>query len=235
MSEGSNAKARSFVKAKNRIEAVNKMIVPDPLLRLLYEPGPNKDGKGGWVNMIRDQHDQAYRLLFYLDRIPLAKACGDLEAYEVLYGEIDPNSDKLNFPRALYTTTGAVNLMRDGIPDEHFVNLLRREAFEIEPFRHEQDLLVKHLSERGCLYVCVYDKEAEGLRILDLKKFFEIYFVPERNEIQVRNEEEIVLGDTSDLRAFVLKIAPGRGGDSEFDQAAQEAESILNAAMSKKK
>ena len=208
MSRISEAKARSFVQAANRREAVKRMIAPDPLLNLLYQEGPNRDGKGGWVNLIRDQHDQAYRLLFYLDRIPLTAEFSDREPYEVLYGEIDPSSDQVNFPRALFTTTGAVNLMRDGIPDEHFVRLLSKELFQMEPCPLDRDILVRHLWDRGFLYVCVYDKEAEGLRILDLQNYSEIYSVPSRDEVQVRNEEEIVLGDTSELRPFLLKLVP---------------------------
>lgn len=219
-----SSKARSFVKAENRREAVNKMIVPDPLLNALYDDGPNKDGKGGWINMIRDQHDQAYRLLFYLDRISLAEDYEDREPYEVLYGEIDPQSDAVNFPRALYTTTGAVNLMRDGIPSPQFVSILKRGHFVIEPFEQSRDILVKHLVEKGCLFVCIYDKEAEGLRILDLKDYSEIYFVPQRDEIQVRNEEEIVLGATNELRPFVLRIGVKR--DLDTNQASQEADLI---------
>ncbi|MFK8111637.1 MAG: hypothetical protein AB8B91_05530 [Rubripirellula sp.] len=234
MSNVPNSKARSFVKAANRREAVAKMIKPDPILDALYEDGPNKDGKGGWINMIRDQHDQAYRLLFYLDRMQLAKAYDDQEPYAVLYGEIDPDSDTVNFPRALYTTTGAVNLMRDGIPGAQFVKMLQRGHFEIEPFEDERDILVKHLLERGCLYACVYDKEAEGLRILDLQEYSEIYFVPSRNEIQVRNEEEIVLGETNELRPFVLKLAPRRDdSDSELNRASKEADIIWNELTDK--
>jgi hypothetical protein len=227
MSNPSNSKARSFVTAANRREAVNKMISPDPILSALYDDGPNKDGKGGWINMIKDQHDQAYRLLFYLDRMPLSQAYDNREPYEVLFGKIDPDSDKVNFPRVLYTTTGAVNLMRDGIPGPKFVKMLLHGHFEIEPFEDDRDLLVKHLIERGCLYVCVYDKEAEGLRIMDLQDYSEIYFVSHRNEIQVRNEEEVVLGDSSDVRPFLLKLAPRRDtSSSELDRAAEEADII---------
>ena len=107
-----------FVRAKNRRSAVAHMIAKDPILSQLYDEGPNNDGKGGWVNMIRDQHGQAYRLLFYLDRIRLSKKHTDKESYEVIYGEIDPHREEPNFPRALYTTSGAVNLMHDGLPPE---------------------------------------------------------------------------------------------------------------------
>ncbi|MEZ6092353.1 MAG: hypothetical protein R3C05_30990 [Pirellulaceae bacterium] len=226
MSQGQSSKSRSFVKAASRSEAVAKMIRADPILTELYSDGPNKDGKGGWVNMIADQHGGAYRLLFYLDRIRIAPEFSDLEPYEVVFGKIDPDSDEPNFPRAVYTTTGAVNLMRDGIPNATFVRLLKLGQFEIHPCSMEKDLLVTHLRDRGYVAVCIYDKEGEGLRIMDLKDYSEIYFVRERNEIQVRNEHDIEVGDTTDVRPFYLKLAATRG-EQVFNNPAEKAASLI--------
>ncbi len=223
--------APDFVRAKNRRDAVARMIAKDPILSQLYDEGPNRDGKGGWVNMIRDQHSQAYRLLFYLDRIRLSKKhSGNKEPYEVIYGVIDPSREEPNFPRALYTTSGAVNLMRDGIPGDHFVRLLRLDQFEIEPLSQARDLLVSSLWDRGCVYVCIYDKEREALRILDLREYTEIYFVPQRKEIQVRNENDIIIGDMTDVRPFLLRLSTAEKeveSESEFDRATREAQETL--------
>jgi hypothetical protein len=217
-----------FVRAKNRSEAVKRMIAGDPLLRELYAAGPNNDGKGGWINMIRDQHDEAYRLLFYLDRIPITKSFAELEPYEVVFGKIDPNREEPNFPRALYTTTGAVNLMRDGIPGDQFVRLLKLNQFEIEPLSQERDILISNLWERGLVYVCIYDKEREALRILDLRDYTEIYFVPQRNEVQVRNEDEVIVGDMTDVQPFTLRLATHRDSEeSHLDLAKRTAEELL--------
>jgi hypothetical protein len=219
-----------FVRANNRREAVARMISKDPILRELYDEGPNRDGKGGWVNMIRDQHEKAYRLLFYLDRIRLAKAHADKEPYEVIYGEIDPNREEPNFPRALYTTSGAVNLMRGGLPGDPFVRLLKLDQFEIEPLSQKRDLVVSRLWDRGCVYVCIYDKEREALRILDLREYSEIYFVQQRKEIQVRNENDIIIGDMTDLRPFLLRLSTAAQEDekeSELERATREAEESL--------
>jgi len=199
---------RSYVAAENRRQAVERMIKPHPQLSRLYSEGPAKDGKGGWVNMIRDQHGQAYRLLFYLDRIRLAATCGDKEPYEVIFGEIDPNSEVPNFPRALYTTTGATNLMGDGIPEDPFVDLLALGQFEIEPFTLERDVETKHLWQKGLVYLCIYDKEGEGLRILDLREYLMLYLVSKRNEIQVHSEEVVQVGDTTLVQPFFLVLKP---------------------------
>ena len=110
---------RNYVAAKNRRDGVKKLIEGNPTLKGLYDPGPNDDGKGGWINAIKDQHGQVYRLLFYIDRLPLGIECEDKESYEILYGEIGEN-DEPNFPRALFTTTGGINLMRDSIPGTEF-------------------------------------------------------------------------------------------------------------------
>ena len=157
----------SFVSAATRGEAIRKMVLPDPLLSLLYDSGPAKDGKAGWVNAIKDQNGGAYRLLFYIIKLELAEAYSDTEPYEVLYG---PISDAANFPRMLYTTTGAINLMRDGIPSERFCLDLLRSALEIVPLELGKDLKVEFLLKKGCAYLCVYDRDGEGIRILDLRK-----------------------------------------------------------------
>ncbi len=223
-----------FVRAKNRSQAVARMIAKDPILSKLYDDGPNHDGKSGWVNMIRDQHSQAYRLLFYLDRIRISKKYADKEPYEVIYGEIDPNREEPNFPRALYTTSGAVNLMLGGLPGDPFVQLLMLDQFEIEPLSQERDLVVSRLWDRGCVYVCIYDKEREALRILDLREYSEIYFVPQRKEIQVRNEDEVIVGDMTDVRPFLLRLATDHQDESEsdFERATREAEQALQRQAS---
>lgn len=207
MPENRQVRSQSYVRATDRRSAVKKMLAINPLLKPLYGEGPSNDGRGGWVNMIRDQHGDVYRLLFYLERIPLSPQCGDKEAYEVLFGEIDPNSPRCNFPRVVYTTTGAVNLMSDGIPNEAFVRLLKLNQFEIEPFPLDEDVRTAGLWDQGFVAICIYDSQGEGLRILCLQDFFEIFVVPQRLEIQVRNEEEIVVGDTTDLKPFLLKLS----------------------------
>lgn len=220
-------KSLSYVKAKSRQQAVEKMITADPILSLLYSPGENNDGKGGWVNAIADQHGGAYRLLFYLDKLPIAQEYSELEPYEVIYGKIDPASDEPNWPRAVYTTTGAINLMRDGIPGEQFVKLLKLGQFEIHPCSMEKDLLVKNLWNFGYVAICIYDKEGEGLRIMDLRDYSEIFFVRARNEIQVRNEFEIEEGDTSCVLPFLLKLKTDAGDEQEYATPAEKAARLL--------
>ena len=51
---------RDYVAAANRREAMSKLVSAHPTLRAIYESGSQKDGKAGWVNAIRDQHDPAY-------------------------------------------------------------------------------------------------------------------------------------------------------------------------------
>ncbi|MGB7346380.1 MAG: hypothetical protein WBD20_19330 [Pirellulaceae bacterium] len=195
----------SFVKAKTRSEAINKMVLPDPLLSLLYDNGPAKDGKAGWVNAIKDQNGGAYRLLFYIIKLDLAEEYTGREAYEVLYG---PIGDAPNFPRALYTTTGAINLMRDGLPSERFCRDLLQSKLEIVPLTLGKDLKIKFLREKGCVYICVYDRDGEGIRILDLDKYYEIFDTRELEEIQVRNEDEVIIGDTRFVKPFMIRYSP---------------------------
>ena len=216
----------SYVKAETRVEAVKKMILPDPLLSMLYEAGDAKDGKAGWVNAIKDQHGGAYRLLFYIIKLRLAPDYADQEEYEVLYGEI---TDEPNFPRMLYTTTGAINLMRDGIPSERFALDLLRSELEIVPLKLGQDLQVKYLRKQGCAYICVYDRDGEGIRVLDLEKYHEIFDTPDLQEIQVRNDEEVIIGDTRFVKPFLIRYAPKSFYDSADDPSAA-AEELLRKA-----
>ena len=112
-------RTRDYVAAKNRRDAVRKMIENHPTLKALYRCGSSDDGKAGWINAIRDQREPVYRLLFYLDRLPIAREYRDREAFEILYGDFVDNSEP-NFPRALFTTTGGVNLLRDDLPEPEF-------------------------------------------------------------------------------------------------------------------
>ena len=105
-------RTRDYVAAKNRRDAVKKMISNHPTLSVLYRSGANDDGKAGWINAIRDQREPVYRLLFYLDRLPIGREFRDREPFEILYGDFVDDSEP-NFPRALFTTTGGVNLLRE--------------------------------------------------------------------------------------------------------------------------
>ncbi|TWU38732.1 hypothetical protein Q31b_38100 [Novipirellula aureliae] len=207
---------RNDVEAKNRREAVKKLIEGNPTLKELYDPGPNDDGKGGWVNAIKDQHRQVYRLLFYIDRLPLGIEWKDKESYEILYGEIGEN-DEPNFPRALFTTTGAINLMRDSIPGPPFAIAINTNSLEIVPFELEGDLLTAPLLKRGIAYVCAFDGKEQGLRILDLREYSEIYCSKDQQEIQVRNENTVIVGDTKLVRAFYLKYIVRRAEPEAID------------------
>lgn len=217
----------SYVKAETRAEAVQKMIIPDPLLSQLYDAGPAKDGKAGWVNAIKDQFGGAYRLLFYIDKLRLAPEFSDREPYEVLYGEIGDADAPPNFPRALYTTTGAINLMRDGVPSERFVLDLLRSALEIVPWETGRDIQIKNLIKQGYAYICVYDRDGQGIRALDLNEYFEIFNTPELNEIQVHNADEVVIGDTQFVRPFLIRYAPGPMEEAA-ESAADAATDLLN-------
>ncbi len=220
----------SYVKAETRVEAVKKMILADPLLKLLYKVGPNNDGKAGWVNAIKDQHGGAYRLLLYIDKLRLAKEFSDREPYEVLYGEIGGPDAPPNFPRALFTTTGAINLMRDGVPSERFALDLLRSALEIVPWETSKDIQIKNLLKQGYAYICVYDRDGEGIRALDLEKYFEIFYTPESNEIQVHSADMVVIGDTQFVRPFLIRYAPTAIGEeslSASDAARKAANDLL--------
>src|SRR6056297_2609166 len=89
---GSNNEAEAIrphlVRAQSRRQAVARLLAKNPVLRELYDEGPNRDGKGGWVNAIKDQRTSAYRLIFYLHRLPLASEYKDQEPYEVLFGAV---------------------------------------------------------------------------------------------------------------------------------------------------
>ena len=195
---------RYCVQAKNRREAVAKLVHKYPLLKELYQAGPNNDGKGGWVNAIKDQHQSAYRVLFYLDRLPLAAQCRDKEPYEILYGNVS-DSDQPNYPRVLFTTTGGVNLVPDGLPESPFGTAIRTDSLEIVPVTFERDLRTASLVEQGYAYICLYDGEVDALRIIDLRDYTEIYMVEKRREVQVRTEEEMVIGDATFVHPFFLK------------------------------
>ena len=196
---------KSFIIAKSREEAVARMIHTDPQLSVLYQSGKNSDGKGGWVNAIREQSANFYRLLFYLYRMPIRIEGECTELYELLFKTVSEN-DEPNFLRANFTMTGAVNLMRNGLPEDNFVEALTNEALVVCPLEAGRDVLVERLRDQGALYIGIYDREHEGLRILDLKLYSEIYDIPKDNEVQVRNEDEVVLGDTQYMRPFLLSV-----------------------------
>lgn len=218
--------SKSYVAADSRVEAVKKMIKTDPFLSLLYDDGKAKDGKAGWVNAIRDQAGGAYRLLLYIDKLALAKEHSDREPYEVLYGEIGQN-DEPNYPRMLYTMSGAINLMRDGIPSERFALDLLRSELEMVPFDQGKDVQVKNLLNNGYGYICVYDRDGQGIRALDLNEYHEIFDIAEENEIQVRNSEEVIVGDTKFVRPFLIRYAPKSFYEDPNDPAAA-AQAQLN-------
>ncbi|MEO1526430.1 MAG: hypothetical protein AAFX06_13415 [Planctomycetota bacterium] len=205
----------SYVRAENRADAVRKMILPDPLLNALYVNGPNKDGKEGWVNAIRDQNSPAYRLLFYVDRIPVADEFESMETYEVLYGEVKEH-EEVNFPRVLFTTTGAINLMRDGIPSSRFVVALKKGILEITPYKLGRDVKTEALRNSGSAYLCIYDRDGEGIRILDLLDYLMVYDDRKNEEIQVHTEDELVVGDTRFVRPFLLRYSKKIAVEKEF-------------------
>ncbi len=202
--DSQSTRRRQFVAAENRVQAIRKFKQKYPVLNDLYDPGPNQDGKAGWVNAIKDQHESAYRLIFYLDRLPLGKEHQDQEAYEIIFGQVG-ETDQPNYPRVLFTTTGAVNLVPDSIPDTPFPVAVKTDSLEIVPVAFDRDYLTAQLIKSGYAYVCLYDGEADALRILDLADYTEVMVVDHRREVQVRTEEEMVVGDATFIRPFFLK------------------------------
>jgi hypothetical protein len=206
-------RTRDYVAAKNRRDAVKKMISNHPTLSVLYRSGTNDDGKAGWINAIRDQREPVYRLLFYLDRLPIGREFRNREPFEILYGDFVDDSEP-NFPRALFTTTGGVNLLRDDIPDVDFATAVITNSLEIVPLSMERDLRTEHLIRRGLAYVAAFDHERQGLRLLNLRDFYEVFVSKEKREIQVRNEERIIVGDTRFVQPFFLRYVVK---SAEFD------------------
>ena len=219
MSEGTepNNHARDYVAAANRRDAMSKLVAAHPTLRAIYKPGPQNDGKAGWVNAIRDQHDPAYRLLFYLDRLTLAEECRDADIHELFFGAYDEYADP-NYQRVLFTTTGGVNLLLQDLPDPTFGTALVTESLEVVPLSMDRDLRIEHLVKDQFAYICAFDETRNGMWILALKDFHEIYVSRKNKEIQVRDEERIFVGDTSVMQPFLLryvvKKADGRAVDS---------------------
>lgn len=219
-----NPPSLSYVKAADRKQAVRLMILSDPLLSSLYAEGKNKDGKDGWVNAIRDQSGAVYRLLFYVDRLQVAPEYRDNETYEILYGSVSDHEEP-NYPRALFTTTGAINLMRDGIPGPRFVDALKRGILEIVPYALGRDIKTEHLRKDGYAYLCIYDRDGQGIRVLDLLEYLIVYDNRASDEIQVHQEEQLVIGDTRFVRPFLLKYT--RGIEEERQSSASAAEAML--------
>lgn len=203
-----NSPPRDYVAAKNRREAIKKMTAEHPTLKSLYRAGTQDDGKAGWVNAIRDQREPVYRLLLYLDRMPISEEYRDREPFEMLFGQFA--DDQPNYQRALYTTTGGVNLLLGDLPDATFATALKTESLEIVPMSMDRDLKTVHLRERHYAYVCAFDENRQGLRVLNLEDYHEIFVLPDRQEIQVRSEEEIVVGDTRFVKPFFLKYGVKR-------------------------
>lgn len=227
----SNPPSLSYIKADNRRNAVNKMIAADPLLSQLYDDGPNHDGKAGWVNAIRDQNNKdAYHLLFYIDRIPMSDQYRELDQYEVLYGSVKEH-EEVNWPRVLFTTTGAVNLMRDGLPGQRFIDALQKGILEIVPFKLGRDVKTRSLRESGSAYLGLYDREGQGIRILDLLDYSMVYDSRNNEEVQVHHEEEIVVGDTRFVQPFLMRYS--RTDDRESNTTNSAAEKALES-MSKR-
>jgi len=224
--ETNNQPKRHGVLAKNRREAIGKLVKKYPILGELYDDGPNRDGKGGWINAIKDQRASAYRVLFYINRLPLADAYSDSEPYEVLYGSIS-ESDEPNYPRVLYTTTGGVNLVPSAIPADSFPVAVKTDSLEIVPVTFDRDVRTDALRESGYAYICVYDGTVDALQILDLREYTEVYMVRERQEVQVRTEEEIVVGDARFVRPFFLKYRVKKA--AQFTVNAKDAASQMLA------
>lgn len=219
-------KPRDYMPAKNRREAMSRMIAAHPTLRTLYKDGPQDDGKAGWVNAIRDQHDPAYRLLFYLDRLTIAAAHRQVDLHELYFGAYDEYADP-NFQRVLFTTTGGVNLLREDLPDASFAAALATDSLEVVPLSMERDLRIAHLLAEHYAYICAFDEERQGLWILSLKDFHEIYVSREKCEIQVRDEERIIVGDTRVMRPFLLRYVFKRA-DRGFENSSDAAKSMLD-------
>jgi hypothetical protein len=207
-----SATKRDYVAAKNRRDAISRLIAAHPSLRALYKAGPNDDGKAGWINAIRDQHDPAYRLLFYLDRLLVAPEYRQSDPHELYFGVYDEHADP-NYQRVLFTTTGGVNLVREDLPDPTFPTALITDSLEVVPLSMERDLRIAHLLKERLAYICAFDETRHGMWILSLKDFHEIYVSKEKQEIQVRDEERIFVGDTRIMRPFFLRYVVKRADD----------------------
>ena len=212
----SSATKRDYVGAKNRREAISKLVATHPSLRSIYKAGPNDDGKAGWINAIRDQHDPAYRLLFYLDRLPIAPEYRETDQHELYFGVYNEHADP-NYQRVLFTTTGGVNLLREDLPDPTFATALVTDSLEVVPLSMERDLRIEHLLKERLAYICAFDDTRHGMWILGLKDFHEIYVSKQKQEIQVRDEERIFVGDTRVLRPFFLRYVVKRADDPAKD------------------
>ena len=202
-----DAPATSYVEAQSRAEAIEKMVRSHPWLSILYSSGSSSDGKAGWVNAIKDQRSDAYRLLMYIHKLRVAAGFQDRDAYEVLYDKIGDDDDP-NYPRMLFTMSGAINLMRDGIPSERFALDLLHSELELVPYERGKEVRVETLRKNGNAYIGIYDQKGQGIRFLDLLKFHEIFDTPDVNEIQVHSANEVVVGDTKFVRPFLIRYAP---------------------------
>ncbi len=207
---------RDYVAAANRREAMSKLVSAHPTLRAIYESGSQKDGKAGWVNAIRDQHDPAYRLLFYLVRLPIADEYQDLDLHELFFGPYDEYAEP-NYQRVLFTTTGGVNLLLQDLPDPTFGTALATDSLEVVPLSMDRDLRIEHLVKERFAYVCAFDENRNGMWILPLQDFHEIYVSRQNQEIQVRDEERIFVGDTTVMQPFLLRYVVKKSDDRATD------------------
>jgi hypothetical protein len=219
------AAPRDYVAAKNRRDAMARLLADCPTLKALYRPGPSDDGKAGWINAIRDQHDPAYRLLFYLDRLPIAEEYRDRDLHELYFGEIDEHAEP-NFQRVLFTTTGGVNLLWQDLPGANFAAALQTDSLEVVPVSMDRDLRVAHLLKDRFNYIAAFDEVRQGMWILNLEDFLEVYVSKEKCEIQVRDEERIIVGNTRILKPFFLRYVIKRTQHLSKDPSAA-AEQIL--------
>ena len=115
-------------------------------------------GGGGGV----EQHDDAVRAgggsrELFPGRRSRTGVAGQGERQSREHG--DEERVEMNYPRALFTTTGAINLMRDGIPGKRFVDALLRGILEIVPYELGRDIKAEWLRDSGYAYICIYDRD----------------------------------------------------------------------------
>ncbi|MGI9471454.1 MAG: hypothetical protein ACR2NZ_07985, partial [Rubripirellula sp.] len=156
---------------------------------------------------------------FYLEKLPLAAELGDMESYEVLYGQVVPG-DAPNYPRVLFTTTGGVNLIPDDVPGPEFAAAVRTNSLEIVPVTFERDRLTSHLRERHFAYLCVYDEEQDALRIHDLADYWEVLVKKDEKEVLLSSADHIVDGNANWVWPFYLRYII-KSADEEGDAETQ--------------
>jgi hypothetical protein len=103
---------------------------------------------------------------------------------------------------------------------------VKTDSVEIVPVTFDRDVLTDALIDSGYAYICVYDADADALRILDLRHYTEVYMIKERKEVQVRTEEEIIVGDATFVRPFFLKYRLKKASQLSLDAKTAAAESV---------